>query len=354
MRHIIIIISFYFISFSSNGQTIWKDTLRTTVNLKKFKQSKKVVKAEYGKVIMYFNQKDYLKNEVKSDTVRITPKYFSEEAIVKLLKKGKVKMIRRSDNLIQTKLTHRLEQCVSTCSREFELSNGEVFFSKLEIIGLIGAIDWKNIDTSEQNIKPIQVKEFEYEEEFPNINDTMKIKIRDYFPLKLNTYYVYNNNNGYDELDTNVCKKKLLKNKEIFYFAECYNKYDIVSIGTTMFGKGIYYYQNDTLFTLEADYEKDINEKEIIDSKVFIPAYLKVGDSINLDLDGNNQTLTYLKKEDLQIGTILYKDCIKLKIIDSWPDTLYLEYVWLKKDIGLVKWMRATGRIDELVDRFQR
>jgi hypothetical protein len=305
---------------------------------------------------MYFNQKDYLKTEVKLDTVRITPKYFADDVIVELLKKGKVKIIKRSDNLVETKLTHHLKQWGSMCDREFELSNGELFFSKLEIIGLMGVYDWKNIDTTKDivNEKLNQVKEFEYIEEFANINDTSKIKISDYFPLKKNSFYVYTNNNGYEELDTNVCKTKILENKEIFYFAEYYNKFDIISIGSTMFGKGIYYFQNDTLFTIEADYEKDISEKQLLDSKILIPAYFKTGDSITINLESNQQKITFLRKEDLKMGDIVYKDCIKLKIIESWPETLYLEYVWLKKDIGLVKWMRATGRIDELVNQFDK
>ena len=70
----------------------------------------KIVKAEYGKVIMYFNQTDYLKRKVKQDTVRITAKYLSEYTVVNLLKKGRAKIIRRSDNSIETEITHFLKQ----------------------------------------------------------------------------------------------------------------------------------------------------------------------------------------------------------------------------------------------------
>jgi len=337
-----------------SAQSVWKDTVKTVVNLKGFKLTNKVVKAEYGKVIMYFNQTDYLKKKVKEDTVRITPKYFSEQTIVTLLKKGQVRIIKRSDNSIETQITHYLKQYGSTCDRIFELHNGVDFFMHLEIIGIMNAFTWSTSDTINSRGKDttVQIKEFAYAEELPDITDNARIKIKDYFPPKPSFHYVYNDNNGYGELDTNICKTRKLNRKDIFYFAECYNKFDIVSIGTTMFGAGIYFYQKDSLFTIEADYEKDIKDKELGDAALLIPALIKPGDSSILDFGMNRQVFTFLKREDLKIGAITHKDCIKFKITEYWPDTIYIGYVWLKKNFGLIKWMRSTGKVDEIVDSF--
>lgn len=335
------------------AQSVWKDTVKTVVNLEGFKLTNKVVKAEYGKVIMYFNQTDYLKTTVKEDTVRITPKYSSEQTIADLLKEGRVKIIKRSDDSVETEITHYLKQYGSTCDRIFELHDGVHFFLNLEIIGIMDANARisDNVNSTEKDTTT-QVKEFAYADELPDITDTARIKIKDYFPPKPSFHYVYNDNNGYGELDTNICKSLKLNRKDIFYFAECYNKFSIVSIGTTMFGPGIFFYQNDSLFTIEADYEEDIKEKKLGDAALLIPALIKPGDSSILDLGMNKQVFTFLKREDLRIGDLTHKDCIKLKIKEYWPDTIYIGYVWLKKAFGLVKWMRFTGRVEELVGSF--
>ena len=140
MRILLTIILFLLISVLLRGQSIWKDTLKTSVNLKNFRLSNKVVQADYGKVVMYFNQADYLKTKVSADTVRVTPKYFSDEVIVDLLKKGRVKIIKRSDKTIESKIIHYLKQCGSTCDRIFELKNGVQFFGNLEIIGIMDTV----------------------------------------------------------------------------------------------------------------------------------------------------------------------------------------------------------------------
>ena len=134
VRILVPILFFLLIRISLSGQSVWKDTLKTSVNLKNFKLSNKVVQAEYGKVVMYFNQADYLKTKVSADTVKVTPKYFSNEVIVDLLKKGRVKIIKRSDNAVESKIIHYLKQYGSTCDRIFELKNGVHFFQNSETL----------------------------------------------------------------------------------------------------------------------------------------------------------------------------------------------------------------------------
>jgi hypothetical protein len=349
-----IIILLCFATHSINAQSFSDDTVKTTVNLQKFKLEKKVVKAEYGRVIMYFNQTDYLKTQKDVDTVRITPKYFSDDIITDLLKKGSVKIIRRSDNSVVPKITHRIKIYGSQGQREFEFEDGEYFYSHLEIVGIMYDGMWSFPDSAElskrDTIKP--KKNYAYEEEFASTQIKKTIKIKDYFPNKPSSHYVYSNNNGYGELDSNVCKSGKLNNQDIFYYAECFDRFGLFSIGTTTFGPGIYFYKNDSLFAVDADYEKDIPEKNIKNATLLLPSYMSTGDSVIFDKGLEKQTFTYLLNEDIEIGDIIHKDCIKFKIIDNWPDTMYIQYFWLQKDIGLVKWMRSTGRIDELVNQF--
>ena len=85
---------------------------------------------------------------------------------------------------------------------------------------------------------------------------------------------------------------------------------------------------------------------------MLLPPTMVPGDSIVFEDDFCTKSYIYLKKENLTIGNTEYKDCIKLKIYSHYDDTIYNEYIWLKKGVGLVKWMRASGRIDELVNYF--
>lgn len=358
MKIVLLVFIFFFIAKDPACQTRISDTLPVTVDLSRFIPNKKIVKVEYGKVIMYCNQADYLGKEAEQDTVRITPKYLNDDIIADLLEKGRVRVWRRSTENFEDSIRHQLKQVVSMASRWFKFNDGTNFFSQLEIIGIYGAIsfDTRHRSKNKKKKKIIQVKEFEYEEEFADTKDTMRIKTRDYFPVLPSQYYIYDPNNGYGETDTNQCRTIVLQGKEIFYFAECYSPNEIISIGTEMFGSGIYFYRNDSLFTIDADYEQDIYEKDLSDAAILLPAYIKPGDS--LTVANNNwkswkrEVLTYLRHEDIIVKDRSYQDCIKIKILTYYDDSIYLEYIWLKKNVGLIKWMRATGRIDELIGFF--
>jgi hypothetical protein len=41
-------------------------------------------------------------------------------------------------------------------------------------------------------------------------------------------------------------------------------------------------------------------------------------------------------------------------MLTYWDDTVYLSYFWLQKNVGLVKWMRDTGREDCLESFFDQ
>lgn len=355
MPILLLLLFFLLVLQESNGQTILTDTFPTTVNLSRYNPGKKVVKAEYGKVIMYFKQKDYFGKNMNADTIRVTPKYFDDYLMAKLLKKGKTRIFRRSTSSFQDSIRHRLKQYASNADRLFEFTDGTCFFMNLEITGIMGAIYFQKSDSLKPQKKEIIIpmKKFEYEEEFPDKKDTTRIRIRDYFPVLSSQYYIYDLNNDYGETDTNQCRTTVLKGKDIFYFAECYSSNELISIGTEMFGKGIYFYRNDSLFTIDADYQQDINEKNLADSALLLPAYMKPGDSLMLVNDNwKREVLTYLRHEDIVVKDRSYQDCIKIKILTYYEESIYLEYIWLKKNVGLIKWMRSTGRVDELIGFF--
>jgi hypothetical protein len=54
------------------------------------------------------------------------------------------------------------------------------------------------------------------------------------------------------------------------------------------------------------------------------------------------------KLEDVSIKGKLLPACLKLTIIQDWPTERYVDTVWFQKNTGVVKWLRSTGRLEEI------
>jgi hypothetical protein len=345
----------YSYSFSYS-QVIWKDTLRTYINAKHFKLPPKMVEVRTGKAIMYFSQKDYWGREVEVDTFKIEQKFVNEEVVSALLKKGKVKITNRFNNAPITRYSHRLIQYGSMCDRVFEFEGGVSFFRALVVTGIYDGIIFKDQDSTEAAAKKAIVpkRDFAAKEEFPSVTDQEPIKIQDYFKPDISKHKEYKgkfDDNGYK--DTIGCRLGSVEGQTIFYFPEeGFDRYHLTDIETTMFGPGIYYYRNDSLFGIEAIYEADIAMKKLKDGGLLFPSIMRTGDSTVFERGENRQVYTYLFKEDVTVNGKLFKDCVKFKMLSYWPETIYISYIWFAKDIGMIKWMRETGRVDELVEQY--
>lgn len=339
------------------AQTIWPDTLRTFVKLGQYDLGNKIVLADTRRVIMFFRQSDYFGKETTQDTVKTSPRYFNDHKINDLLKQGKVRIIRKLTNSEVYEINHRLVQYASECDREYEFSDGVSFWRQKEIIGIYNPYVYQKPDSIEleRRVKIVPKKDFDPDfEEFPDRTQNHRFRISEYFPEKIRITYLYKIGGGYYEyIDTIGHKSSKIDKQNVFYFPYLgYSKFKSINTKTTMFGDGGYFYKNDSLFTLEVEYEQDLIKKSIKNAKLLFPAEMSIGDSINIEYGYYRKTLTFIKKESIIAGSREYEDCVKIKIITYWPNTIYISYVWLKKDIGMVKWVRDTGRIDELVNTF--
>lgn len=363
---------FFFIHLNAFAQRgIWADTLRTYVDLSHFNLGKKVVEAPYSRVVMYFSQKDYLGKEVAADTVRILPRFFNDTLISGLMKRGKVKIISRESDSVVVKISHRMVQYGSTVYREFELPDKTAFFSNLEIITESPFTFHEPTLFSrifQKRTKIIPKKDFKEPEEFPNHKNHEKIKFRDYFTVDTTFNYVYNTDwDDYGDLDTIGCRQSVYEKQKIFYFPyKGYNAYNLVDIDLTMFGGGFYFYRNDSLFVVKAQYESDLKPDttglrfdvpDIKDAHLLMPTYMTPGYSIVVkggdDIFKERRVYTYLGKDTVKIKNLTYYDCIKFKMIKHSDDEITISYIWFCKGIGMIKWTRETGRTDELVNRYK-
>ena len=73
-----------------------------------------------------------------------------------------------------------------------------------------------------------------------------------------------------------------------------------------------------------------------------------------IEYEGFNGDAKYLIEvegfEDIEVPAGKFQECLKIRIKTKWDSGKeYVEYVWLAKGVGLVKWKKATGRLDELL-----
>jgi hypothetical protein len=333
------------------------DTSYTTVNLRHFKPGKKVAQIEYGKVTVYARQQDYFGRIQKKDTVVITPKYLDDWKLVQLLESGRARVYRIATGEFVPQITHHLKRYADVYEL-FQFTDSTVFLMKRRFH--ISLFNNSELFFSSDSLAPAKripkprVKEFEWPEVFADSTDRTAVNTRDYLPLMNNQFYVYDDGNRYGERDTIVCRRALLSGKPVFYFRETYDKFGVYPVSYTYAGEGLLYYQNDSLFTIPCDYEREIKESRFADARLFLPAVLKPGDSAVRENTWNKKVLSLVKKEDVMVRGRLLKDCILLKMLTYWEETVYLSYYWLQKNVGLVKWQRDTGREDELVDYFTK
>ncbi len=181
--------------------------------------------------------------------------------------------------------------------------------------------------------------------------DAQTIKSKKYFPLVEGSRYTYKG--SFEEsVYTNdlVCKTQQTESGQTyFYFEDLVNGATI--IGSNMFGLGSYQLRTEGIVTAETFWGRDLEELDQLSSQLLLPKKFKIQDPPVLEIDAGSaqKTVNFLRLEDISVPAGEYKNCLKVHIRTVWDSgTVYNEYIWLAKGVGMVKWQRATGRIDEL------
>lgn len=178
------------------------------------------------------------------------------------------------------------------------------------------------------------------------------IKIKKYFPLKEGHRYSYKGTFKTSEYSTELIIKvqKTAKGENIYYFENRLEASTI--IGSNIFGLGSCMIGKEGIFTLETFWGTDLTKIDSIEPQLMIPRKFKLEEDINLELDKGAAMLyvNYLGLETVKVAAGEFKDCLKIHIRTVWDNSnTYHEYIWLAKGVGVVKWQRSTGRVDELV-----
>lgn len=178
--------------------------------------------------------------------------------------------------------------------------------------------------------------------------------LEDYFPLKngvARVFYVSHitdTDTLQDKNDSSICKSFVIKGKEIFYFDDNLYSDDTTIIGSESFCNGVFYYDNGNFVFSPLFWKYELKEANLDYFETLFPV------KISFDIVYKYQDAEEKRKykfngfEDVNIKGKLYKECLKLTITQDWKTAQYIDTVWFLKGVGVIKWLRGTGRLEEI------
>jgi hypothetical protein len=181
-----------------------------------------------------------------------------------------------------------------------------------------------------------------------------EIPFQEYFPLKngvVRTFYVSHirkNDTLSDKNDLSICKSISIKGKDIFYFDDELNSDDIQLISSQSFCDGVFYFDNGSFIFSPITWKSELKQANLDYFEALFPKYVRI-DTLYKYQDGEEKRKYRFEGfETVYIKGKSFKDCLKLTIIQDWKTAQYIETVWFKKGIGVIKWLRGTGRLEEI------
>lgn len=179
------------------------------------------------------------------------------------------------------------------------------------------------------------------------------VPFEDYFPLITGDvkYFYVHHITGTDTLkDKNArsfCRSQLVKGTKIYYFTdELGPKDDLVS--AHVFCDGVCYYHHGAFLVSPLSWTDEIKKANLADFDTLFPAQVALNNPYKQQGEDEKRTYTFTGFESVTIAGKVYSDCLKLVVTQDWPTTHYTDIVWFQKGTGVVKWLRGTGRLEEL------
>lgn len=105
-------------------------------------------------------------------------------------------------------------------------------------------------------------------------------------------------------------------------------------------------FYHDTVYFAPAYKKGDLKNLQFTDFKYKIPPTIRKKDTITV-IDGKKtMLLCNFRKASLIIKNKRIRNCLVFDILNIWPEATFKEKVWLNKKLGLLKWIRTTGRTE--------
>lgn len=182
----------------------------------------------------------------------------------------------------------------------------------------------------------------------------------DYIPLDGDMKYAYkasfqrvSTGEAATEKFSVISKNVIRGGKKITYFIEeqALNK-DVAMLDVNMIGLGAYEKGPDGLYTYDCTWLKDLEKIPPKRPHLFLPNELTPGSSVRVVSDTGSQifVFTVVGFERITVPAGVFEDALKVSVKQLRPDGRADEsFAWFAKNVGLIKRIRDTGRVEELV-----
>jgi hypothetical protein len=124
---------------------------------------------------------------------------------------------------------------------------------------------------------------------------------------------------------------------------------EVMVVGHQMLPFGSLYTDSSGIWAGPDYWMDEAQDLQLNDLKLIVKDPPVPGDVIRFMEEEKMVTITVEPHEDVVVPAGQFESCIKIKIQTRWPDSDYTEFAWFADDAGMVKWIRGTGRVDELV-----
>jgi hypothetical protein len=181
-----------------------------------------------------------------------------------------------------------------------------------------------------------------------------KARFEQYYPLKngvIKIYYVSHITSAgstKDENDSSICKSLSIKGKEVFYFDDKLHSSDTTIIGSQSFCSGAFYYHKGKFMFSPLFWKYELKGANLAYFETLFPALVTIGTMYTYRDGEEKRSYRFEGFEDIVIKNKLFKQCLVLTIISDWKTARYKDTVWFQKGLGVVKWLRSTGRLEEI------
>jgi len=185
--------------------------------------------------------------------------------------------------------------------------------------------------------------------------NAQSFRFQDYFPLKADTERVYAvsrmqlHTKPQPYPDAHIwCRSENVKGRDIFYFDDKPRTTENRIIGSNIFLAGVCYYDAGILYWSPIFWKEELDSANLSYFEPVFPEMVKT-DTVYRARDAEKKiSYRFMGLEDQTSHGVLIKDCLKLTVLQDWKTAHYEDTVWLKKGVGVVRWMRSTGRLEEI------
>jgi len=148
-------------------------------------------------------------------------------------------------------------------------------------------------------------------------------------------------------IDTVIIKTFKIENEVSFYPWE--NDKQFFFISTNSFLGGTSILRNDSLFFKAVEKESSLIKLTSPELKLLFPNIIEIGQTYSsVNIYDKKVEYKIISKTDITILDIKYNDCIHIRKTEYWDKNKNVDNIWVAKNVGVVKWERSTGRVEQL------